>query len=130
MAVRLVRVAAELPGDFIGAILYSMLRPQLDSAGITGGKRSSRLTVVIETEYYPVTLEFGDVLKIRRGAEQRPTLRVTTTLQTVVEIARHRISPVGAFFRGRIKIRGFLRHPLAARRFLALFLSSLGRGLL
>jgi len=126
----LVRVAAELPGDFIGAILYSMLRPQLESAGIATGKQGGRLTVVIETEYYPVTLELGDVLRIHRGAGERPTLRVRTTLRTVVDIARHRISPVGAFLRGRIKIRGFLRHPLAARRFLALFLSSLGRSLL
>jgi len=126
----LVRVAAELPGDFIGAILYSMLRPQFESAGTATGKQSGRLTVVIETEYYPVTLELGDALRIHRGAGERPTLRVTTTLRTVVDIARHRISPVGAFLRGRIKIRGLLRHPFAARRFLALFLSSLGRGLL
>ncbi len=112
------------PRDLLGIILHRMLSSRLDESVLGASVRHWRMTVVLETEYHPVTLRFDEGLTIERGAAERPTLTVLTTLDTVAAIARSSLSPLTAYLHGLLRVKGMYRHPLAAARFLRLLLSA------
>jgi len=112
--------------DFIGNILEIVLRKALDNPSLKSRFEHWKMTVLLETDYYPVTLVFDKGLRIERGATGKPDLKVSMGLDVVMRIARGDISMIGAFVRRRIRMKGLIRHPVMTFRFYRLMSLALG----
>jgi putative sterol carrier protein len=85
-----------------------------------------KMTVVLETDYYPITMHFEKGISIEKGAVQNPTITLTTTLAAIASISEGELSPIRGILTRKLKIRGFLTHPRATYRFYRLMMSALG----
>ena len=83
------------------------------------------MKVIFETNFYPVSIIFDNGIEIKKGEVENPTIRIFMTFDTMVDLVREKQSPIGAILSGKIKVKGLLRHPLAAYRFYKLMISSL-----
>lgn len=113
------------PRDFIGNILAILLERELDDERRRSEVLRWNMSVVLDTDYYPVTLHFSNGIRIERGLIDSPTLRLVTTLSTIVLLAGGRLSPVRGILQGRLKLSGLIRHPIAALRFYRLMMGGL-----
>ncbi len=105
------------PSDFIGKILAKMINKQLENSATLSKVKNWRMSVVLQTDYYPLSLIFSDVIKIESGAIVDPTLVFTMAFNTIIKIAKGDSSLVKSVFNRSIKIKGLLRHPIATLRF-------------
>ncbi len=83
--------------------------------------------MVLDTDYYPVTLVFQDGLTVRAGRTEDYTFGVRLTVALLVDILRGRVSVLGALLRGQLTVEGLWRHLRGVYRFYRL-LSQLARG--
>ncbi|MFX0108922.1 MAG: SCP2 sterol-binding domain-containing protein [Candidatus Hodarchaeota archaeon] len=113
-----------IPTDFIGAILHSLLERRLDSA--TKRKVLSwKMRVLLETDYYPLTIDFDNGYHITRDVEESYTIRVGLNMDTLIQIARGKTTLLRSVLKRRVKISGLIRHPIAALRIYSLINTAL-----
>ena len=110
--------------DFIGTVLSLVLQKKLDDPEELSRIEGWEMKVIFETNFYPVSLIFDNGLEIKKGEIENPTIRIFMTFDTLIELIRGKQSPMGAILRGKIKVKGLLRHPLATFRFYTLIGSS------
>ncbi|MHA1480529.1 MAG: SCP2 sterol-binding domain-containing protein [Candidatus Thorarchaeota archaeon] len=111
--------------DFIGTILAKLLEKQLSDPKMLAKVRCWKMIVILDTNFYSVSLIFDDGLKIQKGAVNEPTVRVFMTFDTLIDLVKATKSPIGAVLSGNLKIKGLLRHPIATYRFYKLIVSAL-----
>jgi putative sterol carrier protein len=115
----------EEPRDFLGYLLAHAIENQLQDPEFISRVKTWKMTVVLETNYYPLTMVFDNGLKIIRKAVENPTLIVKISMDTINQIIKEECSPLKAFFKGNIKVKGLFRHPIAMKRFYGLLTSGL-----
>ncbi|MBN2230089.1 MAG: hypothetical protein JW779_10925 [Candidatus Thorarchaeota archaeon] len=105
------------PKDFIGNILAKLINRFLEDSSQYEKVKKWNMTVVVETDYYPVTLIFGDSISIQRGIIENPTLVFVMNFKKIISLAKKETSILGSLIHGSIKTKGILKHPRAAFRF-------------
>lgn len=115
----------EEPTDFVGFLFAHTVSKQLENPEIESRVRNWKMTVVVDTNYYPVTIEFNDGVRIIRKFIDNPTLIVKISMDTISHIIKGELSPFRAFLSGDIKVKGMFRHPLALKRFYGLIIGTL-----
>ena len=111
--------------DFIGTILAQLLEKPLSNPQTLAKVQSWNMKVILDTNFYPVSLIFDNGLQIQKGEVNAPTIRVFMTFDTMMELVQATKSPIGAVLRGEIKVKGLLKHPIATYRFYKLIVSAL-----
>jgi putative sterol carrier protein len=115
----------EEPRDFVGYLLAHAVEKQLQDSTIKSKVRTWKMEIVLQTNYYPVTMIFDNGVKIIREAVESPTLIVKISMDTISQIIKGECSPIKAFLKGDIKVKGMFRHPIAMKRFYGLLMSGL-----
>ncbi len=113
------------PRDFVGNILGIVLERELENEKRRAEIGEWNMSVVLDTDYYPVTVHFSNGIRIERGASKNPTITLKTTMSTIVLLAGGKLSPVRGFLQGKLRVKGLLRHPRATFRFYRLMMSAL-----
>jgi putative sterol carrier protein len=113
------------PRDFVGNILGIVLERELEDEKRRAEIKEWNMSVVLDTDYYPVTVYFSNGIRIERGAAENPTLTLKTTMTTMVHLAGGKLSPIRGFLLGKLKVKGLFRHPRATWRFYRLMISAL-----
>jgi hypothetical protein len=105
------------PTDFIGNILAKLINRQLESPEILAKVKNWRMTIVLHTDYYPLSIIFNGKMNIQVGVINKPTLSVTMTFHTIIQLIKRETSLVRSLLNRTIKIKGLPRHPKATFRF-------------
>ena len=105
------------PADFVGKILSIMINKQLEDPSTLSKVKDWRMNVVLQTDYYPLSLIFDDSLRIENGVVSDPTLVVSITFERIMQIVKGKSSLIKSVLNRSIRIKGLLRHPVAAFRF-------------
>lgn len=116
----------QMPGDFVGAVFYLLLKRALEDAELAQEVESWSMTAEISTDYYPISIDLRSGVAVTRGSSEAPTLRVKTSFKTVADLAAGRVKPFRALLNRRLKIRGMFRHPICSLRFYRLMTAALG----
>jgi putative sterol carrier protein len=114
------------PKDLIGTVLDVLFIRQFQDEAFLSDVTNWQMTVVLDTDYYPITLTFADGITIEKGAVPSPTITLVTTLENISRIANGEISPVRGILTRKIRIKGLFTHPRAALRFYRLMMKALG----
>ncbi len=114
----------EAPRDFVGRLVSIVLAKGLEKKN--DSIKDWKMRVLVQTNYYPVSLEFNEGLSIRKGSIMDPTLEVKFDMDTLVELVTGVKSPLKCVLSGDIKMKGFFRHPIAGFRFYNLMVASIG----
>ena len=115
------------PSDFVGNILAKMINRQLKDSTTLEKVKKWRMTVVLQTDYYALSLIFDELMQIKSGATTDPTLIATTTFHTILMIAKGKNSLLKSVLNRSVRIKGLFRHPIAAFRFYRLMNQALKR---
>jgi len=115
----------EQPRDFIGNILAALISKPLGRPDFRAQVMRWKMVVVLETDYYPVTIMFDKGVKVEHGDNPQPTIRVRANLDTIIELVKGATSPIRALLTGGLKVKGVLKHPRATLRFYRLISSSI-----
>jgi hypothetical protein len=94
-----------------------MINRQLEDPAISEKVKKWRMTVVLQTDYYGLSLIFDEAMRIESGAVTNPTLIATTTFYTILMIAKGKVSLLKSVLDRSVRIKGLFRHPIAAFRF-------------
>ena len=113
------------PRDFVGYLLAHALEQRLEDPDINSKVKTWKMTVNVETDYYPLSIRFDNGLRITRDIVDHPTLSVIISMDTMSQIIKEECSPLKAFLSGDIKVKGMFRHPLAMKRFYSLLIGAL-----
>ena len=114
------------PNDFIGNILGKLLNRQLENESMRRKVERWRMSVVLNTDYYPISIVFGERIEIVPDYVDNPTIVLSMKFNTIIEISRGETSIIKAVLGGTIKTRGSLRHPFSMLKFYRLMASILG----
>ncbi len=114
------------PRDFVGNILAMMLSERFENPEYTEKIQNWKMTVCLRTNFYPIILDFNQGVTITRDPIDNPTLDISMDFDTMIVLIRGKSSMMKEVLRGRIKIRGLFRHPLATFRFYRLMQSIIG----
>ena len=114
------------PSDFIGNILGKLLNRELEKPSMRRKMGRWRMSIVLNTDYYPVSIVISDRIEIIADYVASPTIVLSTKFSTIIELFNGETSMIGAVLRGTIKTRGLLRHPLSMIRFYRLMTAILG----
>lgn len=117
----------EEPKDFLGFLMHKLIGKQLADPNINSEVKTWNMTVVLNTNYYPITITFDNGVSISKHAIDNPTMRISLSLDTVIRLVMNETSILKAVMNREIKIAGLLRHPKSALKFYGL-LSSILRG--
>lgn len=113
------------PTDFIGNILAKLINRHLEKQSMRDKMTSWNMSVVIETDYYPVSIIFDERISMKTGSVDEPTLIFKMSFGTIISLVKKDTSMIRAILRGSIKVRGLLQNPRAAYRFYSLMNSIL-----
>ena len=113
------------PKDFIGYLMSQLIGRQLEDPKLESRVRGWTMTVVLATDYYPVTLTFDKGVRFSKGAASDATLTVEMSFSTIIRLVMEETSTIKAFLKGEIKARGMFRHPVAMKRFYGLLNAAL-----
>ncbi|MBD3407330.1 MAG: hypothetical protein GF411_14530 [Candidatus Lokiarchaeota archaeon] len=113
-------------GDFIGTLLAEVFRRELLSDRKREKVKKWRISLLLDTDYYPVSINFNNGISIKKGIIKDPDITMTTSMQTIIDITKGKISAFQALRKGELKIKGILRHPLAAIRLYRFMIPALG----
>ncbi|TFG31386.1 hypothetical protein EU527_12505 [Candidatus Thorarchaeota archaeon] len=113
------------PGDFIGNILAKLINRRYTTLTDTQNFKNWDMSIIIETDYYPVSILFENTVKIKSDAIQNPTLIFKMKFNTIVSIVKEETTILRALLKGAIQVKGLVRHPRAAFRFYRLMNSIL-----
>jgi hypothetical protein len=105
------------PTDFVGKILSIMINKQLEDPITLTKVKNWRMKVILQTDYYPLSLIFDDSLRIENRIVSDPTLVVSLTFDRIMQIVKGKSSLIKSVLNRSIRIKGILRHPIAAFRF-------------
>ena len=105
------------PTDFIGNILAKLINRQLEDPGTLSRVKSWRMSILLETDLYPLSLIFDDDMRIEKGSVADSTLIVNMTFNTIIDLVKGETSLVRSLINRTIKIKGFFRHPISTFRF-------------
>ncbi|RDE15255.1 MAG: hypothetical protein C4K48_04210 [Candidatus Thorarchaeota archaeon] len=114
------------PDDFIGNILGKLLNRQLENQPMRGKVGRWRMSVVLDTDYYPISIIFSYHIEIVADYVDDPTIVLSMKFNTIIRLFRGETSMIRAVLGGAIKTRGLLKHPLSMIRFYRLMTSILG----
>ncbi len=114
------------PSDFIGNLLGKLLNRQLENESVRRKVGSWRMSVVLDTDYYPISIVFSDQIEIVADYIDDPTIVLSMKFNTIIGLFRGETSMIRAVLGRTIKTRGLLRHPLSMLRFYRLMVSMLG----
>jgi hypothetical protein len=117
----------EKPKDFLGFLMHTLIGKQLEDPNINSEVKTWNMTVVLKTNYYPITITFENGVTISKCAIENPTLKISLSLDTVIRLAMNETSIPKAILKREVKIAGLFKHPRAALKFYSL-LSSILRG--
>ena len=109
----------EEPPDFIGNILAKLINSKIASSALGEKMQDWRMTVVFDTDFYPVSIIFDQTLSIKSGHVEEPTLIFKLKFGTILKLVERNTSMVRAILRGKIKVKGF-RHLVSLYRFYSL----------
>jgi len=107
----------EKPADFIGLLFSILLDRKLENQSFRNEVKTWNMSVVLETDYYPITLQFDDGVSIHYGSDESPDIYVKTTMKQIIDIARGNQGLLVSIARRKIAINGIWRHPRAGYRF-------------
>ncbi len=107
------------PPDFIGNILAKLINNQIANSALRDKMQNWRMTVVFDTDYYPVSIIFDETISIKSGIVEEPTLIFKMEFGTILELVERKTSMIRAIFSRKIKVKGF-RHLIALYRFYGL----------
>jgi len=105
------------PSDFIGSIIYTMLKQRMQQNPNCPPFHTWQMKVVLSTDYYPLSLIFDNGLEFHKGDLQEADIRLDFSFEVLLEIIKGRKGFLGAILRRGVRIEGFLKHPFAAYRF-------------
>ncbi len=129
LALGTVEVEANLmldePKDFIGYLMSQLINRQLEDPNLESRVKGWKMTVVLATDYYPVTLTFNKGVRFAKGAASDATLTVEMSFGTIIRLVMEETSTIKAFLKGEIKAKGMFRHPMAMKRFYGLLNAAL-----
>ena len=114
----------EEPPDFIGNILAKLINNQIATSTLSDKMQNWRMTVVFDTDYYPVSIIFDETISIKAGIVEEPTLIFNLEFGTILELVEGKTSMIRAILGGKIKVKGF-RHLISLYRFYGLMNSIL-----
>ena len=114
------------PNDFVGNIFGKLLNRELENQSTQRKVRGWRMSVVLDTDYYPISIVFSDHIEIIADYVDNPTIALSMKFSTIIGLLRGESSMMRDVLRGTIKTRGLLRHPLSMLRFYRLMASILG----
>ncbi len=113
------------PKDFIGFLMAQLINRQLEDPNLESRVKGWKMTVVLATDYYPVTLTFDRGVRFSIGAASDATLIVEMSFGTIIRLVMEETSTIKAVLKGEIKARGMFRHPVAMKRFYGLLNAAL-----
>jgi putative sterol carrier protein len=113
------------PKDFIGYLMSQLISRQLEDPKLESRVKGWKMTVVLATDYYPITLIFDRGVRFSKGAASDATLTVEMSFSTIIRLVMEETSTIKAFLKGEIKARGMFRHPVAMKRFYGLLNAAL-----
>jgi len=113
------------PTDFIGNILAKLINLQLANSSMREKMANWNMSVVLDTDYYPVSIIFDETISMKTGSVDEPTLIFKMSFGTIISLVKKETSMIRAMLRGSIKVRGLLQNPRAAYRFYTLMNSIL-----
>jgi len=113
------------PKDFIGYLMSQLISKQLEDPKLESLVNGWKMTVVLATDYYPVTLIFDQGVRFSKGAASDATLTVEISLGTIIRLVMEETSTIKAVLKGEIKAKGMFRHPVAMKRFYGLLTAAL-----
>lgn len=113
------------PNDFIGNILAKLINYQLENPAMRDKMKNWSMSVVIDTDYYPVIIIFDETICMKTGSVDEPTLIFKLKFSTIISLVKKETSMIRAILGGSIKVRGLLHNPRAAYRFYSLMNSIL-----
>ncbi|TFG31167.1 hypothetical protein EU527_13110 [Candidatus Thorarchaeota archaeon] len=105
------------PRDFIGNILAKLINNRLENPLELERVKKWRMSVILETDYYPISIIFEDQIGIEATTVDDPTLIFRMKFQTIVSIVKKETSILRALIHGSIRVKGIIQHPRAAFRF-------------
>ncbi len=114
------------PTDFIGNILAKLINLQLENSSMRDKMANWNMSVVLETDYYPVSIIFDEIISIEAGLVSDPTLVFKLKFDTILKLVERKTTMIRAILRGKIKVKGF-RHLIALYRFYG-FMNSILKG--
>jgi len=113
------------PKDFIGYLMSQVISRQLEDPKLESQVKGWKMTVVLATDYYPVTLTFDRGVRFSMGAASDATLTVEMSFGTIIRLVLEETSTIKAVLKGEIKAKGMFRHPVAMKRFYELLTAAL-----
>ena len=114
----------EEPPDLIGNILARMINRQFSTSRVGEKLPSWRMSVVFDTDYYPVSIIFNETISIYAGFVKNPTLVFKLSFGTILLLVEKKTTMIRAILSGNIKVKG-LRHLISLYRFYGLINSIL-----
>ncbi len=115
----------DAPKDFIGYLMSQLITRQLKDPKLESRVKGWTMTVVLATDYYPVTLTFDRGVRFSKGAASDATLTVEISFGTIIRLVMEETSTIKAVLKGEIKAKGMFRHPVAMKRFYGLLSAAL-----
>ena len=109
----------EEPPDFIGNILAKLINSKITNSGLHDKIQDWRMTVVFDTDFYPVSIYFDEAVRIKAGIADEATLIFKLEFGTILELVERKTSMIRAILSRKIKVKGF-RHLVSLYRFYGL----------
>jgi hypothetical protein len=113
------------PPDFIGNILGKLLNHQISKYSLDIKSKDWNMCVVLDTDFYPISIIFDSTIQIHTGFIDNPTLIFKMKFGTIMELVEQKISLLQSVLSGKVKMKGFFHHPIAGIRFYRLMNSIL-----
>ena len=120
-----VNLMLDEPKDFIGYLMSQLISRQFENPRIESRVKGWKMTVVLATDYYPVTLAFNEGVRFSKGAASDATITIEMSFGTIIRLVMEETSTIKAVLCGEIKVRGMFRHPVAMKRFYGLLNAAL-----
>jgi len=95
------------PPDFIGNIFAKLTNNQLATSTLMDKMQDWRMSVVFDTDYYPVSIIFDEIISIEAGLVSDPTLVFKLKFDTILKLVERKTTMIRAILRGKIKVKGF-----------------------
>ncbi|TFG12807.1 hypothetical protein EU537_08260 [Candidatus Thorarchaeota archaeon] len=110
-------MSMEKPGDFIGLLFRILLDKKLENESFREEVKAWNMTVVLETDYYPITMRFDNGVSIHYGSDKSADIHVKTTMKRMIEIAAGNQGLLASIVGGMISVNGIWRRPRSGYRF-------------
>ena len=114
------------PRDFVGSIFAMMIEKHLETPDAVSKVSPWSMSVLLETDFYPILIKFENGVTITRDVIEHPTLRIRMSFDTIISILDGQTSMMREFIGRRVKMQGIIQHPRATFRFYRFINSMIG----